>query len=290
MRNNKIPIRQYLAIGSLVFIVGLIVATCKKPGIAIPPSQSTFLNQTSGTYFITAPGVADTIPIGVTAVTNADRTLSFSVTSPSGAAAGTQYTISPANTVTIPANQAIGYIIVQGNYNAYVGTPRKDTLVFAFTDDKSTGVTPSAFNDSFTLVMSGPCFEGNVDLNALAGAYNNTIDDGSSPPYTTMVIAGATSGTTGQITIANFYNAGLNNLVFSLDWTDPANRTLTFVPQYTGQSAGILNSAYSAYPLWIYTTGTPGTFSACSMTFTVNYAMGIPNLGTFPNEQTILSR
>ncbi len=116
MRNRKNPTRLLLSMFAVVLIISIIVAACKKTGITIPPSQSTFLNQTVSTYFITGPNVIDTVFVGVTSVTNTDRTISFTVSSPTGAVSGTQYTLT-GNTVAIPAGKAIGYIIVKGNFS-----------------------------------------------------------------------------------------------------------------------------------------------------------------------------
>jgi hypothetical protein len=291
MRNQKNPIRLLLSMFAVVLIISVIVAACKKTGITIPPTQATFLDKTNGVYFVTGPGVVDSIGVGVTSVTATSRTISFTVTSPTGAVSGNQYTLS-SGTVTIPANQAIGYIVVKGNFPAYDGTGRQDSLIFTFNDAKTSGVTPSDFNNTFTLLMRGACFEGDVSLPNLGGNYNHTVDDGTSPPYATVVIPGTAIGTTGQITIQNFWNAGFKPLVFSLDWTDPNNRLLTFAPQNTGADGSIFDPMYAGQQVWLYPDpAQTGTFSACHQTFQVNYYIVLQPAGLTPGpEQTILSR
>jgi hypothetical protein len=285
MRNKILPIRLLLAMSLLVLGISIIVAACKKTGITIPPSQATFLNQTSGVYFITAPGIIDSIPVGVTSVTGTDRTIAFTVTSPSGAVSGTQYTIS-SNTVTIPANKAIGYIIVNGNFSAYNGTPRKDTLVFTFTNNKSGAVVPSDFNNTFTLVMSGPCFEGDVNLNELLGDYNNTNESFAGTPFgpytTTITAVNQLTPTTGTIVVANIFDNGWNPITFTLDWTDPANRKVTLVQQSGIGDAGTISSNYAGDDISVRPyAGQIGTFSACHQTLTLVMQPGVTGRGFF---------
>ncbi|MDP4148491.1 MAG: hypothetical protein Q8932_10010 [Bacteroidota bacterium] len=293
MRNKYNSFRLLASLSMLILLIGILVAACKKTGITIPPSQATFLNQSSGVYFVTGPNVVDSIPVGVTSVAKTDRTITFTVTSPTGAGSPAQYTITGGNTVTIPANQAIGYILLKANYSAYNGTGRIDSLVFKFSDDKTATVPSSTFNPTFILQVRGACNEGNVTLSDLGGAYKNTFDDGTGGPYTATVTPGTTTGTTGTIKIGNFYNAGFPDLNFSLDWTDPANRLVTFVPQNTGVDAGsVFGPSYAGQTLWIYPDPAQnGTFSACLSTIQVNYYIVLKPANLTPGpEQTILAR
>jgi hypothetical protein len=293
MRNKYNSFRLLAGLSTLVLLIGILVAACKKTTVTIPPSEATFVNQTSGAFFVTGPNVVDSIPVGVTSVAKTDRTISFTVSSPSGASSPAQYSLT-GNTVTIPANKAIGYIVVKGNFAAYDNTGRVDTLVITFSNDKSAAVPASTFNNTFTLQIRGACSEADVNLADLAGTFANTFDDGQFGPYTTTVKVGTTTGTTGTITISNFYNAGFGDLVFTLDWTDPNNRTVTFVPQSTGQDAGaVFGPTYAGNICWLYTTNPPlvGTFSVCKQTILVNYRIAIFPAGlAAAAEQTILAR
>jgi hypothetical protein len=285
MRNKILPIRLLLAMSAMVLIIGMIVSACKKTSVTIPPALTTFVNQTSGVYFITGPNVVDSIPVGVTSVASVDRSVLISVTSPSGATSGNQYTL-VSNTITIPANQAIGYIVVKGNFNLYNGTPKKDTLVFTFGNAKTSSLPPSDFNNTFTLVMSGPCFEGDVTLNDLLGDYTNTNENfGGQPfgPYTTSITAvQQLTPTTGTITVSNIFDAGWNPIIFTLDWTDPANRTVTLVQQSGIGDAGTISSTYAGDDISVRPyAGKVGTFSACHQTITLVMQTGVTGLGFF---------
>src|SRR6476620_1848155 len=92
-------------------------AGCKKSNdVIIPPTAAHFMNQTFGIYFVTGPGVVYNLPIGVTTVSDKDRTVNISVSSPTGAVQGTHYTIDP---VVIHAGKAIDSMTIHGAYNLY---------------------------------------------------------------------------------------------------------------------------------------------------------------------------
>jgi hypothetical protein len=185
---------------------------------------------------------------------------------------GVQYTLM-SNTVTIPAGQALGYLVIQGNYNYYNGTIRKDTLVFTF----ATGgeIPPSDFNDTFTLIMRGPCVDGyDFDAAEFDGIYNNVSDDGYLSPYPVIITSSPAGPTSAILHIQylgeQFYgplpsDPAVNpGVAVKIDWSNPANLTTTIDSQ-----------AYSFIPSFgqvsVMTEGTPGTFSSCHQTFTINY-------------------
>lgn len=283
MLTKILSFRRLMVICAFALTIGALIAACRKTGISIPPSQASFLNQQSGTYFITGPAVVDTIPVGVTTVSGKDRTIAINISSHSGAVSGTQYTFS-GNTVTIPAGQTLGYIVVKGNYNYYNGTILKDTLVFTFAGGGE--IAPSDFNDSFTLILRGPCVDG-YDFTAAEfdGLYNNATDlevgPGSLPgaPYTVNIISTPTGPTSARLLIQNLagvtfqasptdttVNPGITVL---LDWTDPNNLTAT-IP---------LQSFESTYFSASISGGPGGTFSSCHQTLTLYYDILIPAFG-----------
>ena len=282
MLTKLLPVRLLLAMSAFVLILGTIVAACKRTGITLPPSQAHFMDLNSAVYFITDTIVTDTIPIGVTTVANKDRTVSFTVSSPSGAVAGTQsndqYTLSSA-TVTIPAGQALGYIVVKGNFAFYKkDSTRKDTLVFSLVNGQAGGIVPADFNDSFTLVLRGPCLEGvDFDPAEFNGTYNNCIDfqpgSFSSGTYSVIISSGSSGPTSSTLVIQNFAAGGFSpfpagsptlspGITVSLDWSNPSDL-----------KASVVSSVLFTDPTYgpVTMTATPGTFSSCHQTFTFNY-------------------
>ncbi len=270
-------------IAACIAIVIAVFASCKKTEITTPPEQAHFTNLTDGSYFITGPTVTYKIPVGVTTVANVDRNFAFTVSSPTGAVQGTHYTLNK-TVATIKAGQAIDSIEVRGILAQYA-SGRKDTLVFTISE----GGKSSEYNQIFKLLVRGPCFEGDVDLDAFKGSYTKTFETfGTGAPYgpylTTISAVNKLTATTGTITVTNIFDAGWGPIMFMLDWTNPAARTAVPISQAAipGSNGGDLNSAYNGQTIAVRPlAGQPGTFSACNNTLTLNMQLGITNLGYF---------
>lgn len=278
MLTHFLPI-QRLPIIALVLIMGTLIAACRKTGIVLPPSQATFLNQNSGAYFITDSIIEDTIPVGVTSVAGQDRIVSFKVSSATGAAQGTAYTLVH-DSVVIPAGKAIGYIVVKGNYGFYKGTTRKDTLLFTLTDNGTGGIAPSDFNDTFALAMRGPCVEGeDFDPAEFDGVYNNCVDSQGtyfSSSYPVSITSTPTGPTSATLLITNLggpdflpapgdpaFNPGVS---VNIDWSNPSNLTVSLASQ-----------PYESVAFSATIVGDPGgRFSSCHQTFVINYDVLVP--------------
>jgi hypothetical protein len=263
-----------------LFLLGM--AGCKKTELAVPNKQEAFFvdEPAAGVYRITAPGQVFKIPVGLTTTSTSPRTVTVNVSSPSGAQQGTHYTLT-SNTVTIPANGAVDSIEVRANYAQYQ-SGRKDTLIFSIADaDKSPNI-----RSTYRLAVSGPCFEGDVNLDDLLGEYKNTREDfgGAYGPYTTEVTAvNQTSPTTGTITVENIYDNGWNPITFKLDWTNPNNRTVTLDRQTGIGDAGTVNPAYDGEDIQVrnHSNGQIGTFSICNQTISIRMQVGVVGLGYF---------
>ena len=123
-------------------------------------------------------------------------------------------------------------------------------------------------------------------LSEFIGTYANTNEVwGTSPygPYTTTVSAvNQTSPTTGDITVTNIFDAGWDPLVFTLDWTDPANRKVTLQEQDAGGDAGtVFGAAYNGIPFAVRSvpSGAVGTFSYCGQTIQLKMLIGVSGVG-----------
>jgi hypothetical protein len=166
-----------------------------------------------------------------------------------------------------------------------IGTGRKDTLIFTLSEPS---VPSAGFMDTVKLVIKGACFEGDVNLNELLGDYENTNEDfgGAYGPYkTTISSVTPTSSTTGEIVVENLWDAtpAWGPVRFTLDWTDPTNRTceVSQSPQYDIAPASTVtsNAAYATWNVMIAqsTTLGLGTFSICNQTLTLNMRVGLRN-------------
>lgn len=261
--------------------------------ITIPEQRSHFAMISSGNYFINAPGEIYKIPLGITTVSNVDRTINITVTSTNGALQGTHYTLNKTS-VVIPAGKVLDSIVVSGNYTQYTAG-RKDTLIFRIESTDKGGVAPVESNQTFTLLMRGPCFEGEINssLQDLLGDYTRTrdtlagvFDDLYS---TTVKSATLTSSTTADIVIANIFNDGWNDLTFKLDWTDINDRKVTQATQNAGGNAGVLFTGATGQPFGLASAagGVVGTFSFCNQTITIKGRLGIFGVGYAPNLYTV---
>lgn len=281
-------------INKLVFaaslIAGISLVGCDKTKVYptdVAPALAHFLKSGTISYAVRGSGPIDPITIGVgtSDVTNADRTITISVSSPTGAVAGTQYNLS-ANTVTIPAGTATAEFQLQGLLTGYPAG-RLDTLVLTVSEPS---IKPAAFLDKVTVVIGDICAEANpFDLNDFLGDYANTnelLGTSAYGPYTTSITAVTPlTATTGKISVANIFDDGWQDAIdFILDWTDPNAKVATCVQNsaIAGSDAGSLNSAYAGMLMAIrQANGYPGTFSSCDQTFTLKTQLGVAGLGWF---------
>jgi hypothetical protein len=288
-----------ISLASLIVLLA-VTAGCDKTkpyDLITPEAQAHFVGGANQTYSVLVnPAPAYVIKVGTTNVSNADRTVTINVTSPTGATANNQFTlggVGAGNTVTIKAGKAIDSFTVRANFASYTAG-RKDTLVFTISEPS---VKSALFLDKVTLALRGPCFEGDITaatLNGLRGNYPNSRETyGTSPygPYLTSIPTATSTGlTTATIVVNNIWDNGWGPLTFNLDWTDPANRTATVVSQaaITGSNAGDLSATYAGQTVAVRPfAGQPGTFSACNSTFTLRMQLGVTGLGFFGSLYTV---
>lgn len=268
-----------------LILAGAVFVSCKKQDIVTPPPLAHFIGAKNQSLTMTSAATPPfKLEIGTTDVSNSNRVVTYNITSPTGAVLGTHYTLSTTgNTVTIPAGQATAAIEVKGIFSQYE-SGRKDTLVFTLAKPE---VDQAKFADTVRLALRGPCFEGDVTLSAFLGAYTKTTENfGGSPygPYTTSISAvNQLSATTGTITVENIFDYGWEPITFTLDWTDPANRTVTVVSQSSGiADAGTISSSFAGEEVAVRPfAGDPGTFSACNGTIVLKMDLGVAGLGWF---------
>lgn len=267
----------------------LSVWSCKKlDSVVIPPVEAHFQFKTSGTFEVLTPTSVFKVPVGITTPSDKPVVIPFTITSKTGATSGAQYRVT-GNTVTIPAGQAIGSIDIAGILPAYTGG-RKDTIVIKL-EGKVGEISPIVTNSTYTLVVRGPCFEGDVTLSQLLGSYRNTNEDfgGAYGPYITTISAvRQLTPTTGEITVTNLFDYGWNPVKFILNWTDPVNRTVTLVQQAGIGDAGTINGAYAGRDISVRPfAGRVGTFSICKQTLTLQMQLGVTGLGFFGTLYTV---
>jgi len=253
---------RFSVIPALLLISSLaIIASCTKTAsnLFIPPEEVHFLGDKTQSYAIeTDPAPAFTVKLGVTTVAKEDRTATVEITSPTGAAAGTQYSLSglTSNTIKVPAGAAVVEFGIQGIYSEYTAG-RRDTLLIVL---KSPSIAPASFNDTLRLILRGPCFDGDVaDINTLLGNYTQTFEGGSGPYTTTIGNMTHTAGTTTATAMMNNLFDYFGPVTINFDWTDPTNTKAEIPLQIT-------NKEYAAgQPFYVRTKpGQPNKFSICN--------------------------
>lgn len=268
----------FLSVG-LLSVLSLLMFSCKKDKIVTADNQvALFVSSSTGSYTISAPDQVYKVYVGLTKASDVDRTVNIDVSSPTGAAVGTQYTLS-STSVTFEAGTVIDSIIVTADYDEYVGG-RKDTLAFRFTD--AADGLPSLSN-TFKLRVRGPCFEGDMDdVDVFEGVYGQSFETfGTGAPYGPYEITISTltpiTATTAKLSVGNIWDYGWNPVEFILDWTDPANRTVVPIAVSSGVGdASTLNPAYAGNEVAIRPfAGSPGTFSFCSGTIVFKCQFGV---------------
>jgi hypothetical protein len=259
-----------------VVMVMLAMTSCKKNNLVvdqdplIAPSYVKFnvlkAGDTLANYFIRSTNNALRIPVGVTTVSDVDRTIQLCYTSPTGAAAGVQYN-APAS-IVIPAGQTLDSITLQGLYTGYPTSTRSDTLRIKICGGD---VPVNAYYSQFVVVMRKYC---DVVINNFLGSYTNTRETNSTGggaygPYTTTVtdlVMVPGSSTKATVKLNNLYDDGWNPITATLDWTnpDPTKFSVTIASQPTGKS-------YNGAPTNVRTS-TAGTsiFNSCDRSISLS--------------------
>lgn len=240
----------------------------------LQPADST------GLYFIRSVNNTFKVPIGITNVSNVDRTIQLTYTSNS-AVAGQQYT-APA-TMVIPAGKAVDSLVISGIFAGYPTTTKVDTLIITITGGD---VPVAGYKNRYRVIMRKYC---DVVPNSFLGAYPNTNElFGTSAygPYTTTVSSVTSTGpTSARIVVTNIWDFGWGPISFDLDWSSPipTNFTATVVPASSGiGDAGTISATYAGMQIQVRPySGNPGTFNSCNSSLQLKMQLGVVGLGWF---------
>ncbi len=277
--------KQISNIVLLAFTFIIALTSCDKTQmyeIKAVESVAHFNNKLAGRFDVLTTTSVYKVYIGVTAAADVDRNVSFTVTSPTGAVAGTHYTLDKTS-ATIRAGQVIDSITITGSLPFYVAG-REDSLYFTINDQG--GVKASTYNPTFRLYMRGPCLEKDIDLTKLRGTYANTIETiGTGAPYgpytTTISAVSSTGPTTGTITVTNIFDYGWAPITFKLDWTNINKRTITLVEQSgIADASTVFGASWAGDDISVRPFGSQtGTFSYCNGTLQLKMDIGITGVG-----------
>jgi hypothetical protein len=264
-------------ISCMIAIAGMLYAavSCKKQKTEIPPTKAHFTFLTSGAYFVTNDaGTVYKIPVGLTSASSKDETVEFTITSPSGAVEGQQYTVEK-KSITIPAGKVVDTILVKGKFAGYP-TGRKDTLSF-----KITGATAIPGSDKFDLYVQKYC---PVSIAAFTGDYEaqdyyDGAPDGG--PYIVELTPGTVTGSTGKLTLTGLWGGVPDPVNINLNWADPANF-----------STEVVTGLWLVHPTYGQSTIRPvgkGSFSSCDNAFVLEFEVTVA-AGSFGHYTTTLRK
>jgi len=269
---------------------------CKKEtALTLPQEQAHFMNVSSGSYFITAPGVLYKIPLGLTTVSDVARTVNIAVSSPTGAVQGTHYTLNKTSFV-IPAGKVIDTLVVTGVFAQYTAA-RKDTLVFTIQSTDKGGVASSTYNAVYRLFMRGPCAEQEIDTDPafLVGSYKST-ERGYNETTGALAYTYAPSGgyicgvsaptrvnaTTMQYTINNLWETGTGySSKFNFDYASFAAKKTVAAGAQRFAPGTAFSASWTTYDVYVEpaTGANPGpdegTFTYCSGNILIKYRLSI---------------
>lgn len=260
----------------------VVFTACKKNNFAVdqdivPASVAKFNVRvpadTAAVYYIRSTNTPFKIPVGVSTVSDKDRTIQLSYTSRT-AVQGTHY--NAPTSITIPAGKALDSLSIAGLFSGYPSSSRIDTVFIKITGGD---VPASSYWNNFRLILRKYC---DVSLAAFNGNYTNTIDNGNYGPYPVQIAAGTTSGTSGTIVVTNLWDPGVPvTTTVNLDWANPANFTATIPDQVY----------YGPANWWIKGT-TAGTFSSCDQSFTLRYQLYNKTTGAilYNNQVSVIKR
>lgn len=285
---NKYFLKTLFAgLGILLIVLG----SCKKNNVVvdqdavIPPpfakfnivSSPIYTTDSTATYYVESSQETFKLPVGITNVSDKDRTVNFTYTS-NNAVQGVQF--SAPTSITIPKGSALTTLEIAGIF-AGISAGEVDTIKVQIAGTSDISMSP--YKNHFFIYMRKSC---PINFNDFEGNFDNTFDNASYGPYTTTVTPGSitmVTPTSATFTIENVWDPGVPVITnVNADWTaDPNHPTITIPDQVFFDPAD----------LWIRGT-LPGTFSACDGTITLRYTLYTHTSGAdyAADQETIMKR
>jgi hypothetical protein len=258
------------------------LASCKKNNLVVdkdvtPPPYVKFgtwnNSDSSATYVIKSNNAPFKIPVGITNVSDKDRTINFTYSSAT-AVQGQQYT-APSSLV-IKAGEALDSLEITGIFDGFNSITRIDKLVITI----SGGDVPvNQVKSNFILNMK-KYWE--ADLNAFSGVYVIQDYTGGAPdggPYEVTITPVSLNGPSSVVAIAGLWGFDEPPVKVTLNW-DNLETGKTTVPK----------ANWFVHPTYGQSTINPagtGSFSTATNTIIIGYAATVA-AGSFGNYTSIL--
>lgn len=228
---------------------------------------------TTGTYVIPANNKPFMIPIGVTNVSNVDRTINLSYSSPT-AVMGEQYTAP--TSITIKAGEALDSLPITGIYDGYASVTRVDKLTISITGGD---VPLQATKTHYVLTMKKYWV---APTDVFTGIFNIQDYYGGEPdggPYQAELNLVSANGPVLNMQIVGLWGSDVP-LNFTMNWIDLQHGT-TVVPTQKWDEIG----SYGVST--VKTVGT-GTFTVDPKKLSISYNPTVA-AGSFGNYISVLT-
>lgn len=264
---------------ALAFLVVIVFISCKKNNLVIdkdytPPATVKFnvrvpADTGNAIYYIKSTNDPFKIPIGVTTVSDHDRTINLCYSSPT-AVAGVNYN-APA-TFVIPAGKALDSLNLSGLFAGYPLSTKVDVLTITICGGD---IPVSAYQRTYKVSLRKYC---DVIAADMVGSFTRSTDTynggaSSKPNYIGTVSNWTPINATSATIIMKNLGATSDNgwgpfsptdpalnpgLTATLDWSNPSNFSVVIPLQnYFNDGSGMS------------TISGTGTFSSCDQTYTV---------------------
>lgn len=251
----------------LLSVLSVAVVSCKKDKVTTPDQTVALFGAggTTATYLVPEdPNSTFKIGLGITKASDAPRNITFTVTSPTGAVEGSQYTVST-KTITIPAGKVVDSVSLKGIFAGYP-TGRRDTLVFKITGGDIPALVGS---DVYKVVLQKFC---PLDMSVFSGDFE-VIDDGWQDYFPGDIVPLTVSGNT-----ITFYYPTVDKIAPLLIKVNPTTFATSVDPTAIG-AYSVGGRVYSAKSV----AGANSAVIPCDKIVSVelNFFSGASNYGNF---------
>jgi hypothetical protein len=260
------------------------LASCKKNNLVVdkdvtPPAFVKFgtwnNSDSTATYTIKSTNASFKIPVGITNVSDKDRTINFTYSSPT-AVQGQQYT-APSSLV-IKAGQALDSLEIKGIFDGFNSITRVDKLTITI----SGGDVPVNQTKSHFVLSLKKYWE--ADLNAFSGVYIIQDYDAGVPdgdPYEVTLTPVSLNGPSSVVAISGLWGFDAPPVNVTLNW-DNLETGKTTIPKANWFKHATYGQAT------INPNGT-GTFSATDQTMKIGYEATV-SAGSFGKYTSTLKK
>ncbi len=274
---------------SLIGAAALIsMASCKKNNIVVGKTLTApeFVKigtwkaaDTVGTYAVKSTNEPFKIPIGVTNVSNKDRTVNFTYSSTT-AVQGVDYT-APAS-IVIKAGEALDSLPITGKFSSFGGSVTKSHKIVVAISGGDIGLNPTKTHYNLTMKMFWQ-----ADANAFSGVYDIQDYSGGLPdggPYQVVIAPVSATGPTSVISISGIWGFDTPLVMVTLNWNDLNSGTTNvpvqnWVADLFGYGQSTLNPANTAATV----------FTKSPKKITIGYEAKV-SAGSFGKEISVLTQ